>query len=960
MRSLRLCTAVSCCVALHACKIEHPTEQPTRESVARSEGVAIRLPTQPNILAVALGVPVDSLGAAGEERYNNQQYDSARAILQVEVTRARHAGDGAAEARARMWIGLAAWHLGDFKSAREEGEASVAIKRKLGLDAELSRSFNALGLLAWHEGRYGDALTMFDSAVTSARRNKDIPGVARAESNIPLVQVELGSFDSARTGFNRAIASGRETKDDRLEGNALANLAMLEIRLGNGSRALPLLAEARRHYRKIEYGTGEANALGQISTAWSELGDLQRAIAAADSGLAIAKTEGLEQEVAATLEVLADLQAQAGDLRRSLQLLRTADSLDALMGLTLEQGTNQRRMAAILTDLGEGAPAVARARSALTIHQKDSARNEESYDRMQLAYSLALSGDTVRARAQADSASVIAVAIRNPGAIRESAAVSAQLALISGNPKDALAQLDRARGPEASGDWRLLDLRAVSLFRIGRLADAKSQEANALHALERERASLGFGPLRAGYLASRSAPFSHMVEIDLALHDTAAAFEAAASLPGRALAERMGGVTNPPKSIAVVAAREQRLLRIAALERELDDARADDDPPARQASLERALESARSEYEDQLDRDAGNVGHEAFNAEATRLSVVKQKLKRDEALLLFLPGPDRLDIFAVTPRGVYHRFAPVDEAALRQRVRFAHESMSRIRDAAGVPKPLADLFDFLIKPVNGAGALQGATNLLVVTEGPLAALPFAALWNKATGRFLVEDYTISYLPSLVALARPTVAWRSASTGMSIFAPLPDSLPGTKSEAGAIAGIFPSAMTFIGASATEARFRASLLEGRSLHVASHGSHNSQNPLFSRMIVGRAQSAAPANDGRLEVHEILELTTHAPLVFLSGCETAVGQQGEGAFARESDEGSLADAFLIAGANTVVATLWRIDDTSAARLAASFYRQLKDGARPDKALAVAQRQALVDRRSYNWAAYDVFGSR
>jgi CHAT domain-containing protein len=451
-----------------------------------------------------------------------------------------------------------------------------------------------------------------------------------------------------------------------------------------------------------------------------------------------------------------------------------------------------------------------------------------------------------------------------------------------------------------------------------------------------------------------------MVEIDLALHDTAAAFEVAASLPGRALAERLGGVTNPPKSIAVVAAREERLLRIAALERELDDSRTDDDPAAKQASLERALESARSDYEDQLNRNTDVTQGEGFDAASTRLSVVRQRLERDEALLLFLSGPDRLDVFAITSRGVYHQVGAIGERALTQRVRFARESMGRAGNSVAVPRALGDMFDLLIKPVSQNGVLRGTSNLIVVTQGSLGALPFAALWNKATGRFLVEDYVISYLPSLVALSHPLTRSRSSASAVTVFAPLSDSLPGTKSEARAIAEIVPSTITLTGAAATEAGFRAALLEGRSVHVASHGSHNSQNPLFSRMIVGRARSAAPANDGRLEVHEILELTTRAPLVFLSGCETAIGSEGEGAFARGSEEGSLAHAFLIAGAGNVVATLWRIDDMTAAGVAASFYKQLKAGAPPDKALAVAQRQALTDRRNYTWAAYDVFGSR
>ena len=144
---------------------------------------------------------------------------------------------------------------------------------------------------------------------------------------MPLVRVELGDFDGARRGLHAALAAGRAVDDDRTQGNALANLAMLEIRLGSPNRALPLLAQARAHYRTIEYATGEANALGQLATAWGELGDLQRAIASAASALALARSEGLQQEVASILEVIADLHEQAGSSRLALERLLQADSI---------------------------------------------------------------------------------------------------------------------------------------------------------------------------------------------------------------------------------------------------------------------------------------------------------------------------------------------------------------------------------------------------------------------------------------------------------------------------------------------------------------------------------------------------------------------------------------------------------------------------------------------------------
>jgi CHAT domain-containing protein len=127
----------------------------------------------------------------------------------------------------------------------------------------------------------------------------------------------------------------------------------------------------------------------------------------------------------------------------------------------------------------------------------------------------------------------------------------------------------------------------------------------------------------------------------------------------------------------------------------------------------------------------------------------------------------------------------------------------------------------------------------------------------------------------------------------------------------------------------------------------------------MVVGTTSRDPRDGDGFLEVHEILGFSTSSPLVYLSGCETALGGAADNAFVA-SDENSLAESFLIAGARAVVASLWRVDDAAAAGIAESFYSRLKGGASPVDALAYAQRNALKHARNFTWASYTVAISR
>jgi len=166
---------------------------------------------------------------------------------------------------------------------------------------------------------------------------------------------------------------------------------------------------------------------------------------------------------------------------------------------------------------------------------------------------------------------------------------------------------------------------------------------------------------------------------------------------------------------------------------------------------------------------------------------------------------------------------------------------------------------------------------------------------------------------------------------------------------------------VGRGASESALRGALGSGAMVHVASHGVLNRMNPLFSRVELFPSRNRSSADDGRLEVHEVLALEIRSPLVFLSGCETGLGPGGSRRYAPGEDYATLAAAFLGAGAGKVVATLWAIADTGAAVFAARFYSELR-GADPADALAAAQRALLIDQRfrhPYYWAGYRLAGS-
>jgi CHAT domain-containing protein len=184
---------------------------------------------------------------------------------------------------------------------------------------------------------------------------------------------------------------------------------------------------------------------------------------------------------------------------------------------------------------------------------------------------------------------------------------------------------------------------------------------------------------------------------------------------------------------------------------------------------------------------------------------------------------------------------------------------------------------------------------------------------------------------------------------SEFVPLPDS----REEVESIADDLPRPDTILlGANATEARFKHLPLDSTDvIHLALHGYADQDYPDRSALVF--APDPTGAEDGLLQVREIRNLHLDAKLVTLSACNTGVGPTGE------ADVANIANAFIEAGADTVVSTLWELEDHSTEHLMSMFYAQLAQHHRKVDALRTAQLD-LLNRGlpPYYWASFQILG--
>jgi len=297
-------------------------------------------------------------------------------------------------------------------------------------------------------------------------------------------------------------------------------------------------------------------------------------------------------------------------------------------------------------------------------------------------------------------------------------------------------------------------------------------------------------------------------------------------------------------------------------------------------------------------------------------------------------------------------------------------------------------------------ALTGdAKHLLISPDGELNMLPFEALVDKA-GRYLVQNYSVNYVTSGRDLLRMRVRRESKANPLVIanpdFGETPETaeteqkragkpadrtgvntkrkfsdtyfapLSGTAREANSIKNLFPDASILTGTGATETQLKKAAAP-KILHIATHGfflrddasaatpAPKIENPLLRSGLAfaGANRSGDNTDDGILTALEASGLNLWGTkLVVLSACDTGVGEvrNGEGVY-------GLRRSFQIAGAESLVMSLWPVSDLVTRELMTGYYTSLKQGIGRGESLRRIQLEMLNRpnrRHPFYWASF------
>ena len=505
----------------------------------------------------------------------------------------------------------------------------------------------------------------------------------------------------------------------------------------------------------------------------------------------------------------------------------------------------------------------------------------------------------------------------------------------------------------------------------------------AIDDIETIRSKASIEEFKSGIMHDRFEAYEAIVLTLLQMGRLEEAFEYSERARARSLLDRIGNtaIGNADVTNKKLIEKERMLrVKIKALRTLLSSGEketAADERDSAERKYRESLHKIQSEYHNVLiDLKLQNPEYYSLvTIEPFPVKMIQPLLDEGCVLLEYFISDDQIIIFVLTEGEMHVATVPSGRKNLRGKIMLFLGTAAQNMDDEKIGethwiKPLQALYKLLIEPVHQRGLLAGKKHLIIVPQDLLHYIPFHALIsNDATTnqpsvqpRFLIEDYIISYTPSVSVLKYCCSRESEQSGNMLLLAPKTNVLPLSEQEVIQIAGIFGNeAEYWLGDTATETLFKQRSHGCRLLHVATTAHFNKANPLFSRLDLSPSEN----DDGRLDVYEIFGLKLNSRLVTLSACQTALGSGYTAQLPQGDDFVSLTRAFLYAGTPSVISSLWEVYDTSTALLMQRFYLYLKTAPKAE-ALALAQRDMISGRLSgdkpfshpYFWAPFVLVG--
>ncbi|HEX5714971.1 MAG TPA: CHAT domain-containing protein, partial [Thermoanaerobaculia bacterium] len=527
--------------------------------------------------------------------------------------------------------------------------------------------------------------------------------------------------------------------------------------------------------------------------------------------------------------------------------------------------------------------------------------------------------------------------------------------------------------------------------RLGAFGPAREQAEEAVRLVEDMRAGLQ-GPLsRGSFLATRYDAYEELVALLMERGHAREALEVAERARARNLSEDLaeGSLSRAAGEGRGGGSDRKRTLQaeLQAMDARRQSLAAGDPRDPRLRDLDAELRRKGIELDRLATVRAGLSGFRPLTAAG-----IQGLADEESVFLIYLLSEPASFAWTVDGAGVEPHLLPngkrIDTLARRVVAAWSQKSQAATRDTAA--RAARELSQAILAPLRHR--LKGRRRLVILADGALHLVPFAALPVPEASEPLLLDHEIVLLPSatfldqqrrrlagrepapgeIAVLADPVFSpederlsrdgsQTARSSGGRGFDPGPlQRLPFTALEAEAILRLAPRKETFLAVGTDAHRdlvTSGALRRFRLLHFATHGLLHPVLPERSGIVLSQVDVQGRRREGFLSAPDVAGLDLPAEMVVLSACRTGLGREvrGEGLV-------GLTQAFFRAGARRVVVSHWSVQDRATAELMARFYRGLLgEGLSSAAALRAAQLSIRSEEKwssPWFWAGFSLHG--
>ena len=859
------------------------------------------------------------MGQIGWQFMNQARYDSALAYIEPAAAIAERIGNLRFAAYWNRFLGLILIDRGEFMRALSKNKRALHFTDRFHDDAEKARVLSSIGRIFFEIGAIDSALIYYSKTLTMLRRAGDKTFEAHALANMAHAAIYAGQYTKGLNYYEQAYQIADSIGDDKERATWLADIGAVFSHIGDFKAARRYYRQSLRIATQSHYRDIRSQLFHNMGRDYLQTNQQDSALIFIQKALAIAREIGSRTSELQILVHLSECHQQMQNWHDALSSLQLALKIGRSIRNRISEPEILHRLAHVYHQQNRNNAAIDHARQSLELAQTFNQALHICLANLELGH-IYFDLDSLK--------------------VAE---------LYYGAAIDAIEQIR----DDISGQG----LR-VSFFETK--MDAFNAIIRTLVALDRQFPNSGYA--EKAFCYEEQANSRSLMEELMHRHR---AFTSKIPLPILAqklqLEHRLNQVQT---ALCAAASRPKSNISIV------------DSLSATLSEIQHRYTDIRSRIERLVDSDSDGVHID----HASILPRIRQHvLKAGQYLLEYSIGTESSYLFVIS-RSTIHIFdLAITEGELQKRINRLLQDFINPDNLFDIPfnaRLSHELYRQLVHPA--ASVIKNAETLYIIPDGILFYLPFELLITEApppaqdeqqiyshyTGyHFLVEKYPLVYcsaagllLPrefphhqrttsgTLLALGNPQylsgqegqMAFRQ-QTGWN-FTPLQYS----EKEISAIRRLFKNSHILTQHIAKEDSFKKLAPDYRLLHISAHGVLDENQPLYSGLVL--SQDADAGEDGFLQSYEIYDLRLNADMVTLSACATGLGRlkRGEGVV-------GLTRAFQVAGARSVVVSLWNVSDASTATLMTEFYRYLQQGMPKSRALQAAKLKLM--RETVEW---------